>query len=795
MGSRGAADVDLPSPVADRDHAEVLAQGLGTVARAPGDRQFEFRGGLEALEPLFDGDAQRGGVAEPEAAEVAADTGFHGPHALAVGVPGWHVQVAPHLGQVFLPDTEQVDALSAGHFHQGDAVLVGDVRDPPELVGGGDTALHLRYHGERAVALDVGMHAVVDEEGAAFVHPVRSPDHPQQRRERHLGGGVLRPAGGERREHLRHRPQILVSDRLHQFGFGHRNARHVPVGRRIDGQRTSRGARDDVADEPRARSAALARAGRPDHLGQRRRTAVDARDDVAFRDAVAVAHLRVVGQFGRAGLRTGSSHVEQHVDALGGQRDLVVERLCQEVRLTDVAEKHGPDELVVSHDHGLVRTAAWFVELDELVGVALGTLDAHRGDVHSGHLELRGRSRTVIRRSGIHSAQDVGEHGRLLPQRRHQPVHLPAMLTALTDRVDGTLVLAAHLVVDDDAALDHQPASSSEVDVGPDAGRDDDHVGGQCRAVRERHSGDVTGRAAQHGGGPLRRVHTDAEGLDLGAQHPPTAFVELLIHQVPGGVHDIDVDAPSAETVRGLEPEQATADDDGAHTVARRGHLQHAVGVLDGPEPEHAAGETAVALPQPVHVGKERRTPGRDDQRVVRHRAPALARDRLREPVHPDGPVADVQRHAVLAVPRHGVEHEVVVVDGGRTGEDVREHDAVVVAVGLVADHGDVEQLSVAPQDLLDGARTGHPVADHHQPRASGRHQKTIAPKSTTTSPRHPSGAATVSSRTESGSTSSTTRNGMLTPDFAPIGNTRMDSPSRVRVTTTSSSDELPPRK
>ena len=46
------------------------------------------------------------------------------------------------------------------------------------------------------------------------------------------------------------------------------------------------------------------------------------------------------------------------------------------------------------------------------------------------------------------------------------------------------------------------------------------------------------------------------------------------------------------------------------------------------------------------------------------------------------------------------------------------EHDPVVVAVGLVAEHGDVELLgATAGQDLLDGAGAGHAVADHDQPR------------------------------------------------------------------------------
>ena len=83
---------------------------------------------------------------------------------------------------------------------------------------------------------------------------------------------------------------------------------------------------------------------------------------------------------------------------------------------------------------------------------------------------------------------------------------------------------------------------------------------------------------------------------------------------------------------------------------------------------------------------------------------------------------------AVLAVPGHRVEHQIVVVDVGLAREDVREHDAVVIAVRFVADHRDVEAVPAARQDLLDRPGTGHTVAHHHE-----FHQNTTMPKSMTT--------------------------------------------------------------
>src|SRR6185436_16817133 len=47
--------------------------------------------------------------------------------------------------------------------------------------------------------------------------------------------------------------------------------------------------------------------------------------------------------------------------------------------------------------------------------------------------------------------------------------------------------------------------------------------------------------------------------------------------------------------------------------------------------------------------------------------------------------------------------------------EDVAEQDAVVVAVELGAEHGDVELVGRAAEDLLDHAGPGHAVPDHDE--------------------------------------------------------------------------------
>ena len=120
-------------------------------------------------------------------------------------------------------------------------------------------------------------------------------------------------------------------------------------------------------------------------------------------------------------------------------------------------------------------------------------------------------------------------------------------------------------------------------------------------------------------------------------------------------------------------------------------------------------------------------------------------------------------------------------------GQHVREQDAVVVAVRLVAEHGDRELLAAAArEDLLDRAGARHAVADDHEPalrvgvaasadavdlrRRRGGHQTSTMPRSTITEPVSPAGAARCSSTAVPPSRSSTTRSGTCTSPLAPIG-------------------------
>ncbi len=310
-----------------------------------------------------------------------------------------------------------------------------------------------------------------------------------------------------------------------------------------------------------------------------------------------------------------------------------------------------------------------------------GSLDAHRDDVDAGDLEGGAGARALVRGVGIRAGEVLGEDDGLFPDGCDEPVHLAAVLGAFADGVDARFFLAAHLVVDDDAAFDDEAAGAGEFGVGTDAGGDHDHVGVDDGAVGEVHGGHGAAVVAQDGGGAGAGVHGDAESFDFGAQYPAAAFVELLVHQVGGRVHHGDGQALGAQPVGGFEAEQAAADDDGADVVVGVGHLQHAVGVGEGAEAEDPAAEPSVRFTQPVHVGEEGVRSGRDDEQVVGDLPAGLARDGLAEAVETGGAVTGVQGHAVRAVPAHRIEDEVVV-DVGLPGQQGGNNNPLVVAYG-----------------------------------------------------------------------------------------------------------------
>ena len=395
--------------------------------------------------------------------------------------------------------------------------------------------------------------------------------------------------------------------------------------------------------------------------------------------------------------------------------------------------------------------------------------------------------------SGLGAGEDVGQDDGVLPGRRDQAVDLAAVLGALADRVDVGVV-GAQLVVDDDAALHLQPGPDGDVGARPDAGGDDQQVGLELPAVGQADAADAV--AADHVGGEDVEVDGDPERLDALLEDRPRLGVQLHVHQVRHGVHELDVQAVALQRAGGLEAEQPAAHHD--RLLAAADGVEHRPRLVDGAEAVDAGQQLAVVGADALHRRDERVAAGGEHEVVVRawrcrrRRRTSLAAVSIRSARTPARRI-----DAVVGVPVVAVEDDVVLVL--LAGQHRRQHDPVVVAVRLVAEDGDPELVAAAAlEHLLDEAGAGHAVADDDQPGAGvevvvqvqGRealgaaaedrgHQTSTSPRSTTSSPVTPSGAAACSSTTVPPGRSSTTRSGTCTSPFAPIGNQRIGSPSR----------------
>jgi hypothetical protein len=122
--------------------------------------------------------------------------------------------------------------------------------------------------------------------------------------------------------------------------------------------------------------------------------------------------------------------------------------------------------------------------LDELVAVQrLG--DSHGCELDAHDLQLGRELRAIIGGIEIALRDMVGEDFSLLPQGRDKAVNLAAMLGAFAHGIDIRIIDGAHMVVDDNGALDGKPGAQADLGIGPDPCGDHQHVAGECRAVLE----------------------------------------------------------------------------------------------------------------------------------------------------------------------------------------------------------------------------------------------------------------------------------------------------------------------
>jgi hypothetical protein len=239
--------------------------------------------------------------------------------------------------------------------------------------------------------------------------------------------------------------------------------------------------------------------------------------------------------------------------------------------------------------------------------------------------------------------------------------------------------------------------------VGPDAGSDDDERGVEPLAAGEFDALDRP--AADHRGCPAPEQHPDAERVHLAHEVRAARGVELPLHERVDEVDDGDVGAVDLEAARGLESEQAAADDDGAR--GRPGAGDERARVVECAEDEHAVLVEAVNRRHPRGAAR------REEQRVVRRRRAVGGRDRLRGGVDVDDARPQAQVDAARAVPVERVEDDVV--GGLLAGQHRREQHAVVVDVRLVAEDGDVE-VGLVGEHVLEAGHAGHAVAHEDQP-------------------------------------------------------------------------------
>jgi hypothetical protein len=103
-----------------------------------------------------------------------------------------------------------------------------------------------------------------------------------------------------------------------------------------------------------------------------------------------------------------------------------------------------------------------------------------------------------------------------------------------------------------------------------------------------------------------------------------------------------------------------------------------------------------------------------DDQLVIGFDCSIASQNALRFSKNRIGLHADVQRDAIVAIPIQRI--QINFAFALASVQHVREQNAVVVAVRLIAEHSDLELPgAIARQDLLDSASAGHAIADYHK--------------------------------------------------------------------------------
>src|SRR5690606_28248348 len=158
-----------------RNNADVLDPGFRAVARATGYGQFDLMRAAHAEKGLLKGYAHGSRILCAESAELLAHAGLYGTQILSIGVAGGHVEFLPDMRQVVLSHSQQVDALPARNLDHGNLIFLGNVGNAAQLRWTGHSTPHAGHDRVRAIFLDVGVDALVDQLGLAVVLSLSGP--------------------------------------------------------------------------------------------------------------------------------------------------------------------------------------------------------------------------------------------------------------------------------------------------------------------------------------------------------------------------------------------------------------------------------------------------------------------------------------------------------------------------------------------------------------------------------------------------------------------------------------------
>ena len=227
---------------------------------------------------------------------------------------------------------------------------------------------------------------------------------------------------------------------------------------------------------------------------------------------------------------------------------------------TSVAPTSLPSRITI----GLVDAVLGLGVLHELVVGMLGRLDAHRGDVDTGDLQLGGHPRTVIggsacrRRSGDRpaprpaptAARRVRRPGRGAVRTRRRRRRRRRRWNACGRRRRWRARRSA------------RPAAPGRRSAGSRPRPPSCRSRARCR----RRTSIPASRpsSVQHLGGALARCARRCRVFSTDLRRiAPAGVVELGVHQRRAGVHDVDGQSAVLQSACGFQAEQAATDDDG----------------------------------------------------------------------------------------------------------------------------------------------------------------------------------------------------------------------------------------